>query len=150
MTLDSLASARKNIYRTTEDAVLNYVMIGTNDLDRSRAFYDAVLPHLGAKLVHDYAPHAIGYSLRDRSSTVWITVPYDKQPATPGNGIMPGFLAESEEAVCAAHAAALAHGGTNEGDPGPRPMYGPEFYGAYVRDPEGNKMSFIFNRAVAA
>lgn len=46
----------------------------------------------------------------------------------------------------AAHSAALANGGSNEGDPGPRPMYGPEFYGAYVRDPDGNKMSFIFNR----
>jgi predicted lactoylglutathione lyase len=56
---------------------------------------------------------------------------------------MPGFRCATPAEVDAAHAAALAHGGSNEGDPGPRPMYGPDFYGAYVRDCDGNKLSFI-------
>jgi len=57
---------------------------------------------------------------------------------------MVGLLCESEAEVQAAHSAALASGGSNEGDPGPRPQYGPDFYGAYVRDPDGNKMSFVY------
>ncbi|GAA0385012.1 hypothetical protein GCM10009093_09900 [Brevundimonas terrae] len=57
---------------------------------------------------------------------------------------MVGLLGASEDEVQAVHAAALAHGGSNEGDPGPRPQYGPNFYGAYVRDPDGNKMSFVY------
>lgn len=56
---------------------------------------------------------------------------------------MPGFGCASRGDVDAAHAAALANGGSDEGAPGPRPDYGPEFYGAYVRDPDGNKMSFV-------
>jgi catechol 2,3-dioxygenase-like lactoylglutathione lyase family enzyme len=56
---------------------------------------------------------------------------------------MPGFGVPSEAAVQAAHVAAMANGGSDEGAPGPRPDYGPDFYGAYVRDPDGNKMSFI-------
>src|SRR3546814_3203473 len=67
---------------------------------------------------------------------IWIGKPNDGLAAVPGNGIMPDFLCESQAAVDAAHAAALAHGGTNEGNPGPRPLYGPDFYGAYARDPE--------------
>ena len=59
-----------------------------------------------------------------------------------GNGTMVGLLCASEAEVQAVHAVALAKGATNEGDPGPRPNYGPDFYGAYVRDLDGNKMSF--------
>ena len=57
---------------------------------------------------------------------------------------MVGLLCESEAEVQAAHASALAHGGSDEGAPGPRPQYGPNFYGAYVRDLDGNKMSFVY------
>ncbi len=57
---------------------------------------------------------------------------------------MVGLLCENETEVQAAHAAALSAGGTNEGEPGPRPQYGPDFYGAYVRDLDGNKMSFVY------
>lgn len=124
---------------------LNYVMIGSNDLVRSRAFYDAVMPHLGGAIEADYPGYAFCYRFED-GGRVWIAPPHDKQPALPGNGSMPGFLCPSEAAVGAAHAAALNQGGSNEGDPGPRPHYGPEFFGGYVRDPDGNKMSFIFLR----
>lgn len=121
---------------------IDYIMIGSNDLARSRLFYDAVMPHLGGTIAHDYEGLTFGYALAG-GATVWIARPYDKSEAVPSNGSMPGFGCTSTEAVDAAHAAALANGGTNEGDPGPRPIYGPDFYGAYARDPDGNKMSFV-------
>jgi catechol 2,3-dioxygenase-like lactoylglutathione lyase family enzyme len=121
---------------------IDYIMIGSNDLDRSRRFYDAVMPHLGGTLAHDYPGMTFAYAMSG-GATVWIARPYDKGGAMPANGSMPGFGCTSPAAVDAAHAAALAHGGTNEGDPGPRPLYGPKFYGGYVRDPDGNKMSFV-------
>ena len=124
---------------------LNYIMIGTNDFVRSRAFYDAVFPLIGGQVTADYAPHAVCYQFQN-GTRAWLALPNNKEPAMPGNGNMPGFMCASESDVQAAHAAALANGGTGEGDPGPRPDYGPDFYGAYVRDPDGNKMSFIFSR----
>lgn len=122
---------------------LNYVMIGSNDVVRSRAYYDGVLPILGGTVVMEFMPHGFCYQIRN-GGRLWITPPFNKEAATPGNGNMVGLLCDSEAEVHAAHAAALAHGGINEGDPGPRPQYGPDFYGAYVRDPDGNKMSFVF------
>jgi catechol 2,3-dioxygenase-like lactoylglutathione lyase family enzyme len=127
---------------------LDYVMIGTNDLVRARAFYDAVFPAIGGRLEHDYAPYTFCYAFRN-DTRAWVAGPQNKEAAVPGNGNMPGFRCGSEDEVNAAHAAALASGGSNEGDPGPRPMYGPDFYGAYVRDPDGNKMSFIYHRLPA-
>ncbi len=127
---------------------VSYLMIGSNQLARSRQFYDAVFATFGGAIETDYPGFAFCYRLRD-GNRVWVAPPHDKQAATPANGTMIGFDAGSEAGVAAAHAAALANGGSNEGDPGPRPLYGPEFYGAYVRDPDGNKMSFIFNRPSA-
>ena len=121
---------------------IDYIMIGSNDLARSRTFYDAVMPHLGGTLAHDYEGMTFGYALAG-GATVWIIRPNNQEAAIPGNGSMPGFGCASHEAVNAAHAAALTHGGANEGDPGPRPLYGPKFYGGYIRDPDGNKMSFV-------
>jgi catechol 2,3-dioxygenase-like lactoylglutathione lyase family enzyme len=123
---------------------IDYIMIGTNDLHVARKFYDAVMPHVGGQLAHDYEGITFGYVM-EAGTTVWIARPHDKGAAVPANGSMPGFGCVSREAVDAAHAAALANGGTNEGDPGPRPLYGPKFYGGYVRDPDGNKMSFILS-----
>jgi catechol 2,3-dioxygenase-like lactoylglutathione lyase family enzyme len=121
---------------------LNYVMIGSNDLTRTRAYFDAVMPLIGGKLAFDYAPNAVCYQLRE--GRVWINCAHNGEPATVGNGSMVGLLCGSEAEVQAAHAAALANGGGDEGPPGPRPDYGPDFYGAYVRDPDGNKMSFVY------
>jgi catechol 2,3-dioxygenase-like lactoylglutathione lyase family enzyme len=121
---------------------LNYLMIGSNDLPRSRLFYDAVMAEVGGVIDADYPGYAFSYRFAD-GGRVWIAPPNNKEAAFPGNGMMPGFGVASPGAVHAAHAAALANGGSNEGDPGPRPDYGPDFYGAYVRDPDGNKMSFI-------
>jgi catechol 2,3-dioxygenase-like lactoylglutathione lyase family enzyme len=125
---------------------LDYVMISTSDLAASRAFYGAVFPCFGGTLDTDYPGY--GFSYRFRNDTcAWVAPPHNKEVPHPGNGNMPGFRCASPSEVDAAHAAALANGGSNEGDPGPRPLYGPNFYGAYVRDPCGNKMSFIYNVA---
>ncbi|MDD7973353.1 VOC family protein [Roseinatronobacter alkalisoli] len=122
---------------------LNYVMIGSNDVSRARPYFDAVLPLIGGAVCADYMPHAFCYRLRG-GGRIWVASPFDKQAATPGNGNMVGLNCKSKEEVQAAHAVALANGASNEGDPGPRPQYGPDFYGAYVRDLDGNKMSFVY------
>lgn len=121
---------------------LNYVMLGSNDVPKARPFYDAVLPVIGGKFIAEYMPHAFCYEMRG-GGRIWVATPYDSKAATAGNGNMVGFECESREEVRAAYDMALAQGGTNEGEPGERPLYGPGFYGAYVRDPEGNKMSFV-------
>ncbi len=121
---------------------VDYVMIGTNDLARARAFYDAVFPAFGGQLDVDYPGFTFCYKFRN-DTRAWVAPPHDKQPAVVANGSMPGYRCANAAEVDAAHAAALAHGGTCEGAPGPRPMYGPDFYGAYARDPDGNKLSFI-------
>ena len=122
---------------------LNYVMIGSNDVTKARAYFDAVLPLVGGTVVMEFMPHSFCYGLRG-GGRIWVTPPFNKEAATPGNGNMVGLLCENETEVQAAHAAALSAGGTNEGEPGPRPQYGPDFYGAYVRDLDGNKMSFVY------
>ena len=122
---------------------VDYIMIGTNDLARARRFYDAVFPAICGELEVEYPGFTFCYRFRN-GTRAWVAGPNNKEAAAPGNGNMPGFGCTSEDEVKAAHAAALANGGTNEGDPGPRPLYGPNFYGAYVRDPDGNKMSFVY------
>lgn len=127
---------------------ISYLMVGTNDLARARTFYDAVMPFVGGELDAVFEGMTFSYKFAD-GSHVWIALPYNREPAAPANGSMPGFSCGDEAAVIAAHAAALANGGTNEGDPGPRPLYGPHLFVAYVRDPDGNKMSFIYERKAA-
>ena len=127
---------------------LNYVMIGSNDVVKARVYFDAVLPLIGGTICADFMPSGFCYKLRG-GGRIWVTPPYDKNAATPGNGNMVGLLCGNEEEVRAAHKAALENGGSNEGDPGIRPEYGPDFFVAYVRDLDGNKMSFVYYREVA-
>jgi catechol 2,3-dioxygenase-like lactoylglutathione lyase family enzyme len=124
------------------DMSVDYVMIGSDDLAASRTFYDAVFACFGGVLEADFPGITFGYRFRN-ATRAWIARPYDRAAFQPGNGSMPGFGCATRAEVDAAHAAALANGGSDEGPPGPRPLYGPEFYGAYVRDPAGNKMSFV-------
>ncbi len=121
---------------------LNYVMIGSNDVAQARTFYDAVMSAIGGRVVAEFMPHAVCYELRD-GGQIWVATPYNQETATPGNGMMVGLLCASPDEVDTAHRVALAKGGANEGDPGPRPLYGPEFYGGYARDLDSNKMSFV-------
>lgn len=129
--------------------MFSYVSIGTRDLDRAKAFYDATLAPLGHARVTEADPGARSatWGLDDPGPHLWVTEPFDGQPASPGNGTMVSFLAESRAQVDAFHAAALAHGGLDEGAPGCRPQYGPNFYAAYVRDPDGNKLNAVCYRA---
>ncbi|MEL7139338.1 MAG: VOC family protein [Pseudomonadota bacterium] len=122
---------------------LNYVTLGSNDIPRARGFYDALLPIIGGRLIEEYMPHAFCYALRG-GGRIWVLSPFNEGVASPGNGAMVGLLCETKAEVQAAHEIALAEGGSNEGLPGPRPRYGPDFYGAYIRDPDGNKLSLVF------
>jgi catechol 2,3-dioxygenase-like lactoylglutathione lyase family enzyme len=125
--------------------MFSYVSLGTRDLARSMRFYDAALAPLGHARVEDYDPEdrSAAWGLDDPGPHLWVTQPFNGEAATVGNGTMVSFLAPSRAAVDAFHAAALAHGGTDEGAPGPRPHYGPHFYAAYVRDPDGNKLNAV-------
>ena len=128
--------------------MFSYVSLGTRDLSRALRFYDAALAPLGHRRVEDFDPEdrSAAWGLDDPGPHLWVTQPFDGGPATVGNGVMISFLAESRAAVDAFHAAALAHGGTDEGAPGLRPQYGPQFYAAYVRDPDGNKLNAVCYR----
>ena len=119
-----------------------YLTLGTNDLARAARFYDAALAPLG--LVRRATKDSeIGYGFpADHRTRLWITLPFDGRPASIGNGSMPALVAPDQAAVKAFHAAALGHGGSDEGAPGLRP-FGPAFYAAYVRDPDGNKLSAV-------
>ncbi len=118
-----------------------YITLGTNDLARAKAFYDAVMPTLDLARRHS-DDSEIGYGPPDDSRIrLWVTKPYDGNSATVGNGSMPAFTALSRAAVDAFYSAALSNGGTDEGAPGLR--YQPDFYSCYVRDPDGNKLSAV-------
>lgn len=119
-----------------------YITLGSNDLARSRRYYDPVMAALGAEFAFEYEGMTFAYKFTD-GFTVWIAKPQNGAAAEHGNGHTAGFFAATPQSVDAAHAAALANGGSDEGAPGPRPLYGPDFYGAYARDPDGNKMSFV-------
>ncbi len=128
--------------------MFSYISLGTRDIARSIRFYDAALAPLGHWRIADYDPdgQSAAWGLDDPGPHLWLTEPFDGNPATVGNGTMVSFLAETRAAVDAFHAAALAHGGRDEGQPGLRPHYGPHFYAADVRDPDGNKLNAVCYR----
>jgi catechol 2,3-dioxygenase-like lactoylglutathione lyase family enzyme len=117
--------------------MIGYATIGTNDLERATSFYDKVLEPLGGKRTFANGERMQFYGSSETPGMIAISKPYDEQPASFGNGSMFGFPAKTKEQVDAAHAAALAAGGTCDGPPGQRL---PTFYGAYFRDPDGNKI----------
>lgn len=124
------------------------VCLGTGDIARARAFWDAVLAPLGHARVAGYDDaRSSAWGLDDPGPHLWVTLPFDGRPAAPGNGTMVSFAAPTRAAVDAAHAAALAQGGTCAGPPGLRPQYGPAFYAAYFRDPDGNKANAVCHAA---
>jgi len=124
--------------------MIGYVTIGAVDVEAALPFYDALFQAMGGKRAFFEGGWA-GYGAAEGDANIFICPPFDGQPARPGNGIMVAFLAPDRASVDAAHAAALAHGGSDEGAPGPRPPESTTFYGAYVRDPTGNKLC-IFSR----
>ncbi|MEM7732984.1 MAG: VOC family protein [Pseudomonadota bacterium] len=114
------------------------VSVGTDDLDSSKAFYDALLATLGMVRSAQNATEA-GYSTPGTPPIFYINLPYNKAPATSGNGTQVSFAAPDRAAVDRFHAKALDLGGTDEGAPGERD-YKPGYYGAYCRDTYGNKL----------
>jgi catechol 2,3-dioxygenase-like lactoylglutathione lyase family enzyme len=122
--------------------MLGYVTIGTNDLEKARAFYDALLGELGAtrKMQFEETGFTL-YGTGDRRPGIAVTRPYDGSPASVGNGNMAAIAVDSRETVDRLHAKALELGGSCEGAPGLRTPEGPgAFYGAYFRDLDGNKL----------
>lgn len=121
--------------------MLAYVTIGTNDLPRAGAFYDALLAELGGKRVMEQPDYFIAWSTGMQGAGLGVSIPFDKQPATVGNGSMVALQADSREQVDRIHASALALGGTDEGAPGQRSE---GFYAGYFRDLDGNKLNACY------
>ncbi len=123
--------------------MFSHVMLGTHDLARAITFYDAALTPLGIERVPSKWGTWAAWQRPGEATKFWVGRPYNGLPASWGNGAMVAFIAPTQAAVNAAHGAALAAGGLDEGPPGLRPNFGPDYYGAYVRDPDGNKLHFV-------
>jgi|SRR5580692_5995883 catechol 2,3-dioxygenase-like lactoylglutathione lyase family enzyme len=137
--------------------MLSYVCLGTNDLERAKQFYDAALGALGMQRCvtddSDWDRNAAGWGIYEddgvRELAIWVGLPFDRQSARSGNGTMVAFRARTRAEVDQFHAAALRNGGTSEGAPGLRPHYNADFYAAYVRDGDGNKLAAVCRGAGA-
>lgn len=119
--------------------MFSHITLGISDAPRSRDFYDAVLGVLNIKRTLSGADY-VAYKKNGEPPMLWLLHPFDGCPASAGNGPHTAFLAPSRLAVDEFHRLALAHGGCDEGAPGTRPHYHEHYYGAYVRDPDGNKL----------
>jgi catechol 2,3-dioxygenase-like lactoylglutathione lyase family enzyme len=117
--------------------MLAYTTIGTNDLPKAAAFYDALFAILGAQRAFTM-DRGIAWGVGQGSPMFSVMKPFDGQRASVGNGVMVALTAADAAQVQALHAKALELGGTSEGQPGPR---GPSFYMAYFRDLDGNKLA---------
>ena len=122
--------------------MFSHIFVGVSDFERALAFYNPLMSALGiaSRFCDPSRPWAGWQSHPDQRPLFLIGKPYDQQPHERGNGQMVAFLAESRAVVASAYAVALANGGTSEGAPGLRPEYHEHYYGAYFRDPEGNKL----------
>jgi catechol 2,3-dioxygenase-like lactoylglutathione lyase family enzyme len=129
-------------------SVLSHITLGTNDTARSVRFYDNVLGALGWDRLPRPPEKAPCYEKGGQWPGLYLYKPDDGRPATWGNGTHIAFDAETRASVDAFHAAALAHGGMSEGAPGLRPHYGDNYYAAYVRDPDGNKLQAVCHAVI--
>lgn len=117
--------------------MIGYVTLGTNDLARGAAFYDAIAAELDTGRMMEW-DGAIAWGTPGGGAGVALMRPFDGNAASVGNGVMVAFEAKDEAQVDRLHAIALEQGGSCEGGPGPR---GETFYAAYFRDPDGNKLN---------
>jgi len=119
--------------------MIGFVMIGTNNLEESSKFYDEILYPLGILRVASGETN-VGYANKNSTGIIqlYLTIPHNKKPATNGNGTMIALKADSRTSVDNFHLAAIKNGAINEGSPGLR--YDNNYY-AYIRDPDGNKIS---------
>jgi len=117
--------------------LLHHASIGVKDLGKSKAFYDSILRTLGVQQLGADDGSA-GYG--DADGSFWVLASKSPVPATPGSGLHFCFRASSRAQVEAFHAAALAHGGRDNGQPGLRADYGKNYYAAFVIDPDGYRL----------
>ena len=118
--------------------MIGYVTLGTNDLERAAKFYDAIAGEFGVGRMMEF-DQFIAWGEMGGAPGVAATKPFDGNPATVGNGVMVALQVADPDAVKRVYDAALAHGGSDEGAPGPRGDEG--FYAAYFRDLDGNKLN---------
>ncbi|MEQ1509065.1 MAG: VOC family protein [Sphingopyxis sp.] len=127
--------------------MFSHITIGVADLDRAGAFYDALLSPLGLvrrAVTPDGGPPSMCWALaRGGLPRFYAYIPYDGGTASAGNGAMTAFLAPSQAAVTEAYTAGIAAGGSDDGAPGERAHYATGYYGAYLRDPDGNKVHIV-------
>lgn len=123
-----------------------YITLGARDPEEGARFYDAVLATIG------WSSHAAFGDWRAYSAggtgdgfLIWIASPFDGNPATAGNGTMAAFPARSRADVDTFYHVAMKNGAKDEGAPGIREIYGPNWYAAYLRDPTGNKIAVYYN-----
>jgi catechol 2,3-dioxygenase-like lactoylglutathione lyase family enzyme len=128
-------------------SIISHVSVGTNDFERAKVFYTAVLGTLEVKVMMEH-PGAVAFGRA--FPEFWVCEPHDGGKAHVGNGSHFGFLAVSKAQVDAFYAKALALGGQGDGAPGPRDLYGPQYYGAFVRDLDGHKIEAMFWDEAAA
>jgi catechol 2,3-dioxygenase-like lactoylglutathione lyase family enzyme len=120
--------------------MIHHVSVGTNDLERSKRFYDAVLPIVGIQVM---SADETGLGYGSGTFHFSVQVPINGEPATVGNGSHIAFAVEDRAMVHRFYQVALANGGTADGEPGLRPEYDPHYYGAFVRDPDGHKIEAV-------
>jgi catechol 2,3-dioxygenase-like lactoylglutathione lyase family enzyme len=117
--------------------MLDHISIGVRDIKRARSFYDAALKPLGYACVSDYGT-ALGYGAQQ--AALWVGEAKKPVPADPESGLHICFAAPTRAGVDAFHAAALKAGGRDNGKPGIRADYGPNYYAAFVVDPDGYRL----------
>ncbi|MPZ32912.1 MAG: VOC family protein [Rhodospirillales bacterium] len=125
--------------------MFSHVTVGSNDINKAKAFYDGVSKALGLERLADH-PSSIAYGRAGGRPQLWILNPADKKAATVGNGITIGLEASDRPSVDAAYKAGVSAGGKDEGAPGLRKHYHPNYYGAYLRDPDGNKVCVVCHK----
>jgi catechol 2,3-dioxygenase-like lactoylglutathione lyase family enzyme len=123
-----------------EIAMIGYVTLGTNDLPRAKAFYDALLAEIGVTRLMEFGDRGYGWAAAMDKPMLCIMKPYDGRPATVGNGVMAGIAVNSRDEVDRIYKKALELGGTDEGPAGLRAEGGDGFYAGYFRDLDGNKL----------
>lgn len=127
--------------------MIAYVTVGADDIACAERFYSAFLPALGYRL--DIYHGDLSYALPVEPGQppvfpdFYVKSPFDGRPASAGNGTMVAFQAQDQAQVRTLHAAAVAAGGTDDGAPGFRASYGPNFFVGYLRDPQGNKVALF-------
>lgn len=124
--------------------MMAYTMVGTQDLNKARTFYDPVFESMALEVCWEDEA-CVSYGKEDDLTfpRFFVGYPFDGKPANVGNGVMTAFQFEEPNQVDRLYKLALQCGGSSEGEPGYRPQYAEGFYAAYVRDPDGNKLAFV-------